>query len=230
MNTEFLKCSGEDCFYNNRFQDNFIRGVVDHVSYRGVSIEQRPETMNKFELFILEHKPNQIIEIGTFAGGLTLILKDIVDHHGLNTEIHTYDPAEALFFINQIKNRNLLNIFAHTTNLFNNNYNDFYNAERKKEIMSLIQKPGLTLLLCDGGCKKCEFNLLSDLLKPGDIIMAHDYAPDSEYFQSKVHGKIWNWHEIQDTDISSAISKNKLSTLNREFFIDIAWLCMKKSV
>lgn len=229
MNTQFLKCSGEDCFTNNRFQNNFAQGIVDHVSYRGVSIEQRPEVLQKFESLILENRPSQIIEIGTFAGGLTLILKDIVDTHKLNTEIHTYDVARASILIDNINNRNLNNLTVHTTNLFGANYSSFYDENRLQEITNLIQKPGLTMLLCDGGCKKCEFNLLSDLLKVNDIIMAHDYAPDPEYFRSTMHGKIWYWHEIQDSDILSAISKNHLEPFNKDSFIEVAWLCMRKS-
>lgn len=229
INNEHLKCSGEDCFANNRFQNNFINGSVDHVSYRGVSIEQRPEVTDKFESLILEYKPSQIIEIGTFAGGLTLILKDIVDIHQLNTEIYTYDVAKASILIDQIQYRNLSNINVNTSNLFSANYDDFYDNNKKDEITSLIQKPGITLLLCDGGCKKCEFNLLSDLLKTEDIIMAHDYAPDEDYFKSHMHGKIWYWHEIKDSDISQAILRNNLLPIHKESFLDVAWLCVKKT-
>lgn len=229
MNIEFLKCSGEDCFANNRFQNNFVNGSVDHVSYRGVSIEQRPEVTDKFESLILEYQPSQIIEIGTFAGGLTLILKDIVDTYQLNTKIHTYDVAKASILIDQIQYRNLSNINVHTTNLFSSNYDSFYDDDKKQEIASLIQKPGITLLLCDGGCKRCEFNLLSDLLKTQDIIMAHDYAPDETYFKSYMHGKIWYWHEIKDADISQAIIKNNLLPIHKESFLDVAWLCVQKN-
>lgn len=228
MNTQFLKCSGEDCFTNNRFQNNFAQGIVDHVSYRGVSIEQRPEVLQKFESFILENRPSQIIEIGTFAGGLTLILKDIVDTHKLNTEIHTYDVARASILIDNINNRNLNNLTVHTTNLFGANYSSFYDENRLQEITNLIQKPGLTMLLCDGGCKKCEFNLLSDLLKVNDIIMAHDYAPNQEYFEQYMRDKIWNWHEIQDSDIIESCQKYGLVPYMREEFLSVAWACFIK--
>lgn len=229
MDTQFLKCSGEDCFDKNRFQENFIKGHIDHVSYRGVSIEQRPEVVYKFESLLLEYRPNQIIEIGTFAGGLTLILKDIIDNNQLNTEIHTYDVVQASILIDQIKLRNLSNIRVYTTNLFNDRYDGFHDESTKHEITSLIQRPGHTLLLCDGGCKKCEFNLLANLLKPQDVIMAHDYAPDPAYFQSKINRKIWYWHEIQDADIISSITNNKLTPLHKESFLEVAWLCMQKS-
>lgn len=228
MNTEFLRCSGEDCFVNNRFQNNFLNDIIDHVSYRGVSIEQRPEVLYKFENLILESNPARIIEIGTFAGGLTLILKDIVDANNLSTEIYTYDVAEATILKDHIQQRQLNKLFVRTKNLFNGAYSDFFSPETKQEIQELIQQPGLTILLCDGGCKKCEFNLLASFLKPEDIIMAHDYAPNSTFFQNQMNKKIWNWHEIQNSDIEMTIMQNGLVPLHKEAFLEVAWLCMRK--
>lgn len=228
MNTEYLKCSGEDCFVNNRFQNNFLNDMVDHVSYRGVSIEQRPEVVDKFENLILEHGPARIIEIGTFAGGLTLILKDVVDTNNLTTEIYTYDVAEASILKDHIQHRELKELFVITKNLFNGAYSDFLTSDTKQEIQELIQKPGLTILLCDGGCKKCEFNLLAQFLKSDDIIMAHDYAPNATFFQNHMNKKVWNWHEIQDADIEMTIMKNGLVPLHKEAFLEVAWLCMRK--
>lgn len=228
MYTQFLKCSGEDCFTNNRFQNNFLNDIVDHVSYRGVSIEQRPEVIEKFENLIVEYGPSRIIEIGTFAGGLTLILKDIVDTNNLPTEIYTYDIAEASILKNNIQQRQINKLAVLTKNLFNGAYTDFLNSETKQEIQELIQQPGLTMLLCDGGCKKCEFNLFAPLLKSDDIIMAHDYAPNTVFFQNHMNKKVWNWHEIQNSDIEITIMQNGLVPLHKEAFLEVAWLCMRK--
>ena len=54
-------------------------------------------------------------------------------------------------------------------------------------IKTNIQKEGKTLLFCDGGDKKCEFNTFSPFLKDGDFIMLHDYAHDKEFFNREIN-------------------------------------------
>lgn len=49
-------------------------------------------------------------------------------------------------------------------------------------VESFIKREGTTLILCDGGSKINEFNILSKYLKSGDIIMAHDYVDTKENF------------------------------------------------
>ena len=198
----FFTCSGNDCFLNNYFADNFKKGIVNHVSYKNLSLEQRPEVIDVFTSLILTNNPSTIIEIGTFAGGLTLILRDILDILKLeHCQIYTYDVSNPMWLLDQIKNNNIKNINVNVTNLFDQSYLKLLDETKDAEIKSLIQSSGRTILLCDGGCKKCEFNILSQYLKPDDIIMAHDYAPNSDYFEQNMRNKIWNWHEIQDSDI-----------------------------
>ena len=59
--------------------------------------------------------------------------------------------------------------------------------------------------------------------------MAHDYAPNNEYFINYIKDKIWNWHEIQDSDLVTAMKKNHL--IKSEYFIDFrnfVWLSLYK--
>jgi len=46
--------------------------------------------------------------------------------------------------------------------------------------------------------------------------------------ESKINGKVWNWHEIQDSDISEASDKNNLLIYNKETFENVAWTCRVK--
>jgi hypothetical protein len=108
-------------------------------------------------------------------------------------------------------------------NIFGNNWDSIPN-----EVVSYIQNDGLTLVLCDGGSKKDEFRLLSEYLKPNDIIMTHDYSPTIEYFQEYMKNKIWNWHEIQDSDIIESCQKYDLIPHMREEFLSVAWACFRK--
>lgn len=84
-------------------------------------------------------------------------------------------------------------------------YNDYTSCNR--EVIDCIQKAGTTVVLCDGGNKIKEFNLLSRYLKTDDFILAHDYAESKEIFYSTIYRNRWNWCEITNVDITDAVKK-----------------------
>jgi hypothetical protein len=100
--------------------------------------------------------------------------------------------------------------------------------EGKQEVINFINQDGVTLILCDGGSKIHEFNLLSNYMKVGDFIMAHDYSENEKTFKENVYMKIWNWHEIADKDIQEACDRNNLISHNKEIFNTVAWVCKLK--
>ena len=57
--------------------------------------------------------------------------------------------------------------------------------------------------------------------------MAHDYAPNAEYFEERMKDKIWNWMEIQDTDIQQSIDKYNIKNYMQEDFRSVACYCGK---
>jgi hypothetical protein len=112
-------------------------------------------------------------------------------------------------------------------NLFSHSYLEIGSEEIDQNLQNYIGAAGTTLILCDGGCKVCEVNVLSKYLKDGDIIMAHDYAPNVEYFEEHMKDKIWNWMEIQDSDIQQSIDKYNINNYMQEDFRGVAWYCGK---
>jgi cephalosporin hydroxylase len=188
-------------------------------AYGYLFMSQHHDAPKVFREFLSDIKPARILEIGTFHGGLTLCLRDIMDELGLqNNTIRTYDIHEQEFLKPLVVNRN---VDVRTKNLFDYDNNVFLNEEAKYEIKSFIQQDGLSLVLCDGGCKKCEYNTMAPLLKAGDIIMAHDYAPNAEYFEEHMRDKIWNWHEIQDSDLRKI---HHTIPIQQPLMQSIAWL------
>lgn len=198
-------------------------------AYDGHTTSQQHKNIEKvFPILIGEIKPTKIVEIGTSYGGLTLLLRDILDNNNLqSTPIVTYDILD--------KNTSLLkqiiqegaNIDYRIENIFNHNY-DALLEEKIFEIKEHFMQPGPTIVLCDGGNKINEFNLLSDFLRTGDIIMAHDYSPNREYWEKNINNKIWNWLEIQDSDIKLAVERNKLEPYLQEEFYPVVWACRRK--
>jgi hypothetical protein len=192
-----------------------------HFIYENLIISQHPNVGEKFKKLIDEYKPSRVLEIGTSDGGLTLLIRDLLDNMGLTTTIvRTYD-------VNEQKNLKLKerNIEIITKDVFNYPYSDL---EYPDEIRDFIQSNGKTLVLCDGGSKKNEFRLLSQFLKYGDIIMAHDYAPNENYFNENIKDKIWNWLEIQDSDINESCLTYNLKPYMEDEFRSVVWVCKIK--
>jgi hypothetical protein len=196
-------------------------------AYGYLFMSQNKEAEYVFKELLNEIRPSRILEIGTFHGGLTLMLRDILDSYNLhNSTIKTYDINNQEFLRPLVTNRKVEVI---TDNLFNGDYSDFKNESKKNEILNFIQQEGCSLVLCDGGCKKCEFNLITPLLKKQDVIMAHDYAPNKEYFDTHIKNIIWDWLEIEDKDIQDAIINNGLQPYYQETTQKAAWCCKIKN-
>ena len=167
--------------------------------YLGYTAQQNPNAYKTFYNFFDTVKPSRILEIGTAMGGFTLFLRLCCNDLELNPVIKSYDIHDRQEYDAIRKN----NIDVIIENIFNSDY-----SEVKQEIINFIQQDGTTVVLCDGGYKIGEFNLLSKYIKPGDFILAHDYASTLEYFNEHVNLKLWNWHEIQDLDIQEAVNNN----------------------
>jgi predicted O-methyltransferase YrrM len=221
-----MSCSGQDCFENDHFNSVLRKGEISHLSYLGLSVEQNPNILYPFYKLISQIKPKQILEIGTFAGGLTLILRDLLDENGLtDSELLTYDVNSPNYLIEQVGEKK---IEIKVKNLFSDDYQSFRSEEEMNEISNFIQKNGQTIVLCDGGSKKTEFNIIAPLLKEGDIIMAHDYCYDGVVFENKIKGKYWNWLEINNSDIEQSCLVNNLVDYLEDDFDKVAWACKIK--
>jgi len=201
--------------------------VAGGYAYGYLFISQNSFAEGVFKELLSITKPNRILEIGTMHGGLTLMLRDIMDELELHENIiRTYDINDQEFLKPLVTDR-AIEIF--TTNLFNKDYSSFGNENSLSIVRNFIRQPGLTMVLCDGGCKKCEFNLIAPLLKTGDIIMAHDYAPNSNYFETHMKDKIWDWLEIQNSDIIDAINECGLVDFHENITQQAAWCCKIRS-
>ena len=196
--------------------------------YKGTTIMQHDNISNKLRILFNDTKPSQILEIGTSSGGLTLLIRDILDELDLiNSSIRSYDIIEmSRYFLDEaIKNGAKIELLI--KNIFKEKYDDVIESE-KDDVVDYIQQKGRTIIMCDGGCKMWEFNIFAKYLKPNDIIMAHDYSPDMGYFEEFIKGKIWDWCEVKDADIQESINKYELEPFMRDDFREVVWVCMIK--
>jgi cephalosporin hydroxylase len=171
-----------------------------------------------FEKLLINEKFNTIIEIGTQYGGLTYIISDIIKNNNLDSNLYTldfvhYDWVEKE---SKIRNFNYINLDERS--------DEFLNT-----VIGLIENGGKTLVLCDGGNKIEEFNRYSKFLKQNDFIMAHDYSKNEDFFQKEINGKIWNWLEIQLSNISESVNSQNLVEYHKVDFWEVVWCCFEKN-
>jgi predicted O-methyltransferase YrrM len=169
------------------------------IKFLGFEMQQHPHALSAFSVLFENIFPARIIEIGTSIGGLSVFLAlvaptitcDIIDYR-MYRNIHN---ALGIDF-------RLGNVFDHV-----------------QEMGALIKQPGITVLLCDGGNKPREFNTFSKFLKPGDVIMGHDYS---------VNPAIWAFSEIRLEDVAATVSSENLEPCMQEMWDQAAWLCYRK--
>ena len=200
--------------------------IKGQFEYKKLYVLQNKNVFETFKNLFLIKKPKRIIEIGTQYGGFTLMLKDILSSAGLDDFlIRTYDVKEPAFLRKHPELDDRIEIKVE--DIFS--YNPFSVKEEKvKELCDFMSDDTPNIILCDGGNKIKEFNVFSKIIKSGDIIMAHDYAYDKKTFEEKIQGKVWNWMEIQESDIEKCSIENNLKFFMGEEFQNVAWVCKEK--
>jgi hypothetical protein len=190
-------------------------------AFLGMHAQQNHNAFLVFYDFLKKIKPVRILEIGTAMGGFTQFLKWVSDEINHPIHILSYDVIE----YNWYKDIIAQGIDVKIENVFSQNYDSV-----QSKVIDFIQGDGVTVVLCDGGYKIGEFNILSKYLKHGDFIMAHDYAENREIFEEKVNGKIWNWFEISDENINQSCVDNNLVIYEKETFENVVWTCRQKQL
>jgi len=164
----------------------------------GVYLALNPDYISTFD---------NIIEIGTYNGGLTSWL---YDNKNPNAMVVSYDIDGTINYTNRKD--------------IDFRVEDCFEEKSFNEIISYIQRPGKTLVVCDGGDKPKEFNIFSEYLKSGDVIIAHDYAQSPEYW--KFITDYWQWPYVSDINYDSikyAIIKNGLEPYKDKEFNFYLW-------
>jgi cephalosporin hydroxylase len=200
--------------------------ITGWYSYKGTTTLQHTTISTPLKVLFETINPSQVLEIGTSYGGLTLLIRDLLDEVGLkDTDFRSYDVMETNRFYLEENIKNGSKIDFRIKNIFDQSYNELVEVD---EIKELLHRPGPSIIMCDGGSKKNEFKILSPFLKPGDIIMAHDYSPTLEYFEEYINNKVWNWFEIQDSDIQESVDRYNLEPFMQKEFQKVVWVCKIK--
>ena len=122
-------------------------------TFAGEEIAQRWSDLFIFERVFQEFKPDIIIELGTYLGGLTHFLS-------LHASVWTID-----------------NMHRKITKYNNVTYTiaDVFSKITIKQIENAIKMHKNIFFFCDNGNKIEEFKLYAPLIKKGDMIFVHDW-------------------------------------------------------
>lgn len=187
------------------------------------TLSQMTEIIPYFEKFLVEEQFDAVIEIGTYKGGLTILLDEIKKSNNLKVDIHTIDIGiwDEGQFTAVLEAFNQRQITFHKV--------DIFSEEGKSLISKFLKDSKLKVcVLCDGGNKIEEFNYFSQFIKQGDFIMAHDYSHNSDNVDGLTYECSWGWQEINYTDISQAVLQNSLQMNTEIRFPEVAWACYQK--
>ena len=148
-------------------------------------------------------KPRRIIELGTGYGGLTVCL-GIWGYTHL-TPVYSFDATPRHWSLGTMLA--VLGVRLIREDIFG----------YEEAIARLVQRHGITLLLCDNGDKKREVNTFAPYLKMGDTIMLHDYSADGSVS-----------HEVEYADIQATCVRCGLVPIMPEEFRPFNWGVFRK--
>lgn len=181
-----------------------------HFDYQGRWTQQHTAVIGNLVGFIADEQEvngafSRIIELGTGAGGLALLLATAFP----DIEIHTFDlqaPSVPL---------TAANITQYVENV---------DAGASNNVVPLITGTGRCLVLCDGGDKVTELNGYASYLKNNDIIMAHDCIASVPWAAPPD----WSWNEITPDDVNTGLPAGRLlSRIQSGVLNTIAWLAYR---
>ena len=162
-------------------------------------MRQKEDIEKYFKQFFTYWIPDNIIEFGTGDGEFTAILRKL----GM-FNIYSFDIQEG--------NIETPGVDYYKMDIF----------KYEKDIVDIFKLDKL-VLLCDDGDKIKEVGTFATYLKPGDVIMAHDYADDRESF---IRFKYWRTCELTFTDVQDDLKEFK--PFHHDLMIQAGWMSYMK--
>jgi hypothetical protein len=148
--------------------------------FEGVPILQHPGIEDFFPSLVRCF--DRVVELGTFNGAMALYLRRIAR---ADAEVISYDVDPSLLMLP----------VDHGVDA---RWGNYFDEGTRGDIGRLVGRTRRrVLLLCDGGYKQEEFRMFAPCLKPGDVIMVHDYAETLEEY-AEITRRI-GWFDVADS-------------------------------
>ena len=170
-------------FFAQMLNHLIIKTHDDKVTYSGVTNWHQSHPYYRLNYY-------NKVQISQVLGIYLLFNKDFLSQYDNVVEIGSYNGGLSSYIFDNLKEGASFASFDIDSSINESNRKDIdfrikdcFSKEGQKEIIELIQQPGKTLLICDGGDKNKEFNTFSKYLKTDDIIILHDYKSDETHFE-----------------------------------------------
>ena len=167
------------CDYYSKYNQNAIVGI----SHEQIAIAPIQEMIYQFH-------PELIIELGTYEGGMSLVLHEAC----LTAEFHSYDVD----FVTQYQvSRNQEPPVRKAKDEWFNEKCFFYLEDvlvPNEKLITLCKDVRKKILYCDNGNKPLETQIYAPLLNSGDMLGVHDWG--IEIKQSDVNCLIDTFKEL----------------------------------
>jgi len=202
---EYIDSNGNTVFH--KFEKTFVAA-------------QRIEAFEVIENFIREQTPEKILEIGTAAGGLTAFINHVGKEANNEFEMISTDINDRPEYKKIIEDG--------VTILIEDIFDWGNETVKNSKVLEFLSDTSKKIIFCDGGNKQVEFKILAKYLNVGDFILAHDYIDTHENFMNFFIGKLWNWMEVSEEDLSFTSKKYNLQEYSKDSFAPVVWTCREK--
>ena len=166
--------------------------------YKEIYTQQRPQAFEVLFNLIKKYNIDFIFELGTADGGVTQFINDL--------EIDSF----------HVNDKNQSNWFERCTSK-NKLIGDIFGDEVEAEIKALTEQSyQRRMWLFDNGDKCSEVKKYNYLIKPGDLVLVHDFAPTVKDHEWLKANNIWLWHESSEAGLP-------LESLERIEEFDSTW-------
>ena len=214
----------------------FVKNM--HWPFFGSFMQQTPNAVLSINRLLNDNNFRRIIEIGTHDAGLSIFLAlycnlskrlpQLNSSVGYKARTTMKTPRDFFTFDVVMRDESMTDLVqrlgGHAI------IQDVFDPLCISGVGSLIKKEGQSLLICDGGNKKREFEVYSPILKQGDIIMAHDYARDATSFEKVKNRGIWHGWETKwegepsgDFGLKDVCEANHIEQIHADEFDDSVW-------
>jgi hypothetical protein len=220
-----LVCADEPFWHDGYDFDRWGTVTPDdsagRVEYNGLVAQQSAGVFDAFPDALAELRPARVLEVGTGHGGFAVFLRHALNDLGLYaTPVVTVDTTDRPGY-HAVRGEG---VDVRVEQVFSPAY-----AATAPWVGGYVAGPGPTLVLCDGDDRAGEFGALAAALKSGDVIMAHDYAPDAEYLRRHAGATGWRWLEFTDADAAAPAARHGLTAWRQDAMLGAHWLSMRKT-
>lgn len=192
------------CNYINDYIFKIKEAKWNNFKWKGLTLMKDPMSISIYMQILQDIKPKTIIEFGTYEGGSSLWMSDLMNSLGENCKIYTFDIDES-----KVKIPKTSDIFFYHLDVFN--IKNF--TEKNKNIFESLEHPVIVIEDChenvlevlttiDKFLEKNDYLIVEDTIDKNkhDILQKYleknNYAVDSYYCDFWGYNNSWNFNSI----------------------------------